>query len=278
MFLFATMAISLFLDCVAAEFFMLGIAHEIFAIFGFKKGDKWPKYMVIGITFTVILAFAMTPICHTASILFMGIYSGITGQAANVLGYMLVGIPVGFVIWFLMLLWFRFVVKPDISHFDKIDFAAIEAMRPGAMDKKEKLVGAVSILVLILWIIPGFLSFLAPTSSVFLFMDNLTATAPLFIAIVFLAIVRIEGKPVLDLHAAMKKVDWLSIVFLAGILMIATAMGEATTGIPDFIAKNIIPLAEGKSPYAVIALFAVLSCAITNIANNIPVGLSLIHI
>lgn len=167
MFLFATMAISLFLDCVAAEFFMLGIAHEIFAIFGFKKGDKWPKYMVIGITFTVILAFAMTPICHTASILFMGIYSGITGQAANVLGYMLVGIPVGFVIWFLMLLWFRFVVKPDISHFDKIDFAAIEAMRPGAMDKKEKLVGAVSILVLILWIIPGFLSFLAPTSSVF---------------------------------------------------------------------------------------------------------------
>ena len=278
MFLFATMAISLFLDCVAAEFFMLGIAHEIFAIFGFKKGDKWPKYMVIGITFTVILAFAMTPICHTASILFMVIYSGITGQAANVLGYMLVGIPVGFVIWFLMLLWFRFVVKPDISHFDKIDFAAIEAMRPGAMDKKEKLVGAVSILVLILWIIPGFLSFLAPTSSVFLFMDNLTATAPLFIAIVFLAIVHIEGKPVLDLHAAMKKVDWLSIVFLAGILMIATAMGEATTGIPDFIAKNIIPLAEGKSPYAVIALFAVLSCAITNIANNIPVGIIFVSV
>ena len=56
-----------------------------------------------------------------------------------------------------------------------------------------------------------------------------------------------KGKPVLDLHAAMKKVDWLSIVFLAGILMIATAMGEATTGIPDFIAKNIIPLAKAKA-------------------------------
>ena len=40
MFLFATMAISLFLDCVAAEFFMLGIAHEIFAIFGFKKATN----------------------------------------------------------------------------------------------------------------------------------------------------------------------------------------------------------------------------------------------
>ena len=65
MILAATMVISLFMDCVAAEFFMLGIVHEIFDMLGFKKGDKWPKYMVIAITFTVILAFAMTPICHT---------------------------------------------------------------------------------------------------------------------------------------------------------------------------------------------------------------------
>ena len=76
MILAATMVISLFMDCVAAEFFMLGIVHEIFDMLGFKKGDKWPKYMVIAITFTVILAFAMTPICHTSSILFMGVYSG----------------------------------------------------------------------------------------------------------------------------------------------------------------------------------------------------------
>ena len=88
MILLATMVISLFLDCMAAEFFMLGIVHELFEILGFKKGDKWPKYIVVALTFTVILAFAMTPICHTSSILFMGVYTSMTGASANILGYM----------------------------------------------------------------------------------------------------------------------------------------------------------------------------------------------
>lgn len=278
MILAATMVISLFMDCVAAEFFMLGIVHEIFDMLGFKKGDKWPKYMVIAITFTVILAFAMTPICHTSSILFMGVYSGITGQPANILGYMLIGIPIGLIIWIGMLLWFRFVVKPDISHFDTVDFSLLERKCPGKMEKKEKIVAVVSLIVLVFWLVPGFLSFLAPESAAFLLLDRLTATTPLFFAIVFLAIFRIDGEPILDLKSAFKKVDWLSIVFLAGILMIAGAMGEETTGIGAFIASVIVPLTAGKSAFILVGLIAVLSCILTNIANNIPVGIILVSV
>ena len=278
MLLLSTMLVGLFLDCVAAQFFMLGIAHEVFELMGFKKGDKWPKYMVVAMTFTIILSFAMTPICHTASILFMGVYSGITGQTANILGYMMVGIPIGLIIWVLMLLWFRFIVKPDVSQFEQVDFSVLEEKRPGPMGGKEKLVSIVCVLLLISWLLPGFLSFLAPQSQLFLVMDRLTATTPLFVVIVFLSIIRVDGTPVLELNKALKKLDWLSVVFLAGILMIATAAGEATTGIPDFIATYIAPMASGLSPFALAAIIAVISCVLTNVANNIPVGIILVNV
>ena len=77
MFMLAGLVIALFLDVTPAQFFMLGIAHEMFKILGFEKGERWPRYVVVMITFSAVIGFAMTPICHTLPILWMSIYSGI---------------------------------------------------------------------------------------------------------------------------------------------------------------------------------------------------------
>ena len=123
MLLSAALVIGLFLDVSATQILMFAIAHQMFEILGFKKGDRWPKYVIIGITVTVVLAFTMTPFCHTLPILFLGIYSAITGTAANMLVYMAVAIPVGLVIWIGTMIWFAKVVKvtkdsPQLSNID----------------------------------------------------------------------------------------------------------------------------------------------------------------
>lgn len=273
MFLLATLVVGAFLDCVAAQFFMLGIAHEIFELLGFKKGDKWPRYMVVAITFTIILSFAMTPICHTTTILWMGIYSGITGTTANILSYMAVGIPICVILFLLMCLRFRFCVKIDMSHFEKVDLGSFDSQRPGPMDRREKIVCSVCLAVIFLWLLPGFLNIFAPSSPLFLFLDRLTATTPLFLAIALLAIIHVDGRPILNLREALPKADWGTYLFLAAMMMVATAMGEATTGIGDFIGASIVPMISSMNPVAVVILLTVLSCLITNIANNIPVGI-----
>jgi hypothetical protein len=105
----------------------------------------------------------MTPICHTLPILFMGILGAITQQPVNMLSYMLVGIPVGVVIFLIMFAWFRYVVKPDISQFANVDFNVFDSKRPGPMGIHEKLFSSAC------WqrplVLPGFLSFLAPQSA-----------------------------------------------------------------------------------------------------------------
>jgi sodium-dependent dicarboxylate transporter 2/3/5 len=274
----STLVVGLFLDVTATQIFALSIAHGLFKELGFKKGDAWPRVVVVGITFTAVLSFTMTPICHTLPILFTGISASITGVPVNMLAYMLVGIPVGLVIWIIMYFWFRNVVKPDVSQFDKVDFNILDQKRPGPPDKREKIVTVVSVIVLALWIVPGFASFLAPESAFTATMNAMTATFPLFAGIALLGFIHIEGKPVLDIQEAFKHIAWLPIILLAGIMMVAGSMGEDTTGLPGWIAMYVVPLAEGHSPFVIIAIVSVLCVIITNIANNVPTGIIFVSV
>jgi di/tricarboxylate transporter len=254
---------------------MFGIAHEMFKILGFKKGDRWPRYVMIMITFSAVIGFCMTPICHTLPILWMSIYSAIVGQPASIASYCAAGIPVGLVIWIIMMVWMNKVIKvhKNVPQLDNIDWTEIERMKPGKIEAREKYVIVVCILLLISWILPSVISLFDPTNPIYLFCARLSDSSFLFIAVVLLAVVRIDGKPVLNLMEAFREMNWIPVVLLAGIMMVATAMGEEPTGIPAAISMYIVPLAKGMSPWAMVALVSALSVFLTNIANNVPVGI-----
>lgn len=278
MFLLAAFVIGMFMDCTASQLLLFALATEIFKIVGTETEDKWAKVISIGITFSIIFAFASTPICHTMPILFMGIYAAIAGVSVNWLGYMAIALPLAIILFALLFLFMRYVVKPDMSKLEKLDYDRIEALRPGPMSAKEKFVVIVSACLVFVWILPGFLSVLAPTSALFLFLDKITMLTPLLVVIVLFAIVRFDGEPVLDIPKCCANISWMVVFLLAGIMMIASAMGEGTTGIADWVMAVVGPMFSGLSPFAMVALLCVASVILTNIANNIPVGIVLITI
>lgn len=278
MFLLASLIVGVFMDVTASQLLLFALAREVFDIVGAKQDDKWSKVISIGITFSVVLAFAATPICHTMPILFMGIYSAIAGVGINWLGYMAISLPVAIIIWALVLLFFRYVVKPDMSKLQKIDFDKIEALRPGPMKAKERFVVIVSAALIFTWILPGFLSVLAPAAAITQWFNDITMLTPLLVVIVLFAIVRFDGKSVLDITESCRKINWMVFFLLAGIMMIASAMGEATTGISDWVMAVVSPIVQGMSPFALIVALCVISVVLTNVANNIPVGIVLITI
>lgn len=265
-----------FMDGVPFQMFMFVFAKELFKELGMTEDDLWTKVITIGTTWCVILGYAVTPICHPLTILFMGIYEGITGATVNWLSYMMITIPVSFVIFLLMFAFFRFIVKPDMSKLEKIDLSKLEANRPGKMELKERMILIVMAIVIFTWILPGFLSFIAPTSQLFIKLNDWTMVTPMLIAVVFFAIVRINGEPILSIPKALNRegnIDFL--VFTAGIMMIATAMGEETTGLSAYINGILAPVVSNMSSYGLIAFLAVASIILTNIANNIPVAIIL---
>ncbi len=278
MFLLSALVIGIFMDVAIAQVFMLALAKEIFAVVGMEKEDKWTKVITIGITFTVVIAFAITPICHTLPILFMGIYGAIAQTSVNWVSYMLIALPVGIIIWAGVLAFLRFVIKPDTKKLQNLDFAKIEAARPGPMTKREKVTIVLSLLLVVSWILPGFLSILAPTAAITGWFNLITLLTPLLVVIVIMAVVRVEGRPLLDIPNASSKVSWTLIFFLAGIMLIASAMGEATTGIPAWCMAALGPVVQGMSPFMLVWFMAIISVILTNFANNVPVGIVLITV
>jgi sodium-dependent dicarboxylate transporter 2/3/5 len=93
------------------------------------------------------------------------------------------------------------------------------------------------------------------------------------LGIILLAIIRVDGEPLLSLPEAFSKINWLPVVLLAGIMMVAGAMGEQTTGIPAWIATYVVPLTAGMNPFLFIGVLSILCIVITNVANNVPVGI-----
>jgi sodium-dependent dicarboxylate transporter 2/3/5 len=280
MFFLTTFILGMFLDVSAAQVFMLALAKEIFDMLGLSQRDKWTRVITIGATFSVVIAFGATPICHTMPILFMGIYSGIAGVGINWLSYMLTAIPVGIILFFLMFAFFRFVVKPDMSKLESADFGKLDVMRKdaGRMTSRDKIVTVVCLIVVFCWVLPGFLSFLAPNAAITTWFSSITMLTPLFVAIVVLAIVKVGGRPILDIPKATSKISFLAVFLLAGIMLIATAMGEATTGISAWVLEFITPLTAGMSPFVLVAFIAVVSVILTNVANNVPVGIVLVSV
>lgn len=278
MFLLSGFIVGLFMDVVPAQVFMLALAKEIFTQLGTKEDDKWTKVITIGLTFTVVITFAITPICHTLPILFMGIYSAIAQAPVNWLSYMLIALPVGIITWIVFYLFARYAIKPDMSKLKNIDFNLIEQARPKAMSKREKAVIVLGSLLVISWILPGFLSILAPAAALTGWLSSITMLTPLLVVIVIMAVVRIEGRPLLDIASAASKASWSVVLFLAGIMLIASAMGETPTGIPDWTLSVLGPMVQGMSPFALVAFMAVVSVILTNFANNVPVGIVLITV
>ena len=268
----ATLVLASFMDVSPTTVVMLAVAHSIFENLGFKKGDAWPRMVVTAITWIVCIGFFMTPIGHNIVILFTGMIAAATGQSVNLFSYMLVGVPVGFLLFLLMFLYFRFVARPDVSHFREVDFQVIEAMRPGKMDLREKLTAWIAAISLFLLIAPGFVEVILPGNAFSHVMNSLATTFVIYAAIALLAIIRVDGKALLDIPEACSKISWPQVILVGSIVMVALSMSESTTGIPQWVSSYVAPILTGGSPLFTFTLIAALCVILTNILNNVAVG------
>lgn len=272
MFFLATLVLSLCMDCSAMSVVMLGIAHEIFDRLGFQKGDSWPRMLVTGTVWITCMGFAMTPIGHNLAIMFTGMIGSATGMEISLFKYMLVGIPVGLCILGLMVMYFRFIVRPDTSRFKDVDYTVIHEMRPGKMTIHEKLISVISIAVLLALILPGLVDFVIPGNAFSALLSGLAPGFVVFTAIGLMVMIRINGEPLLDLPVAMSKISWSIQLLVGGIVTVALAMIEPTTGISAWASQFILPMFDGLSPLVATMLICGLCVIATNILNNVAIG------
>ena len=245
---------------------MIAVTEEIYEVLGLEKGDKAASMMMLGMVFSSGIAAGMTPVAHVFPLMAMGYYTTATKNVISYASYMAMGIPVAVLSLVAMLLIFRFVLKPDLSALKSLDISALKNSQQ-KMDRKEKYSLIIFFAVIALWVVPGLIKPVAP--AIYNYINGFGTAMPPLLGAVAMAIVTVEGKPLLDFGKATSKgIPWASLIMVAATLTLGSAMTNSDIGLTVWIGDKIAPFASTLAPLALVLLIVVWAGLQTNFSSN----------
>ncbi|WDV46794.1 SLC13 family permease [Clostridiaceae bacterium M8S5] len=263
------LVIGCFLDPLPVTAFFLMLAGKLFKEFGYKPGERYPQMLTMALVFTINIAGGMTPISHPLAIIGMGVYNKTAANPINFLEYCLFAIPAGLIVFSGLILVLYLFFKPDFEKFKNFNPKnVIGTVEP--MKLREKITVTVFFITAFLWLLPGILGMICPGTAIQAYLSKMGPTFISIIAVVLLAVVHVDDKPVLDLTNALKNgVAW-GVIFLVGAaVLLGGAITKESVGLTAFIVDNIVPIVSGLSTFKVVLFIAFLTSMMTNFSSNV---------
>lgn len=244
----------------------LPILEEIYALFHLKKGDKFAAMLMMGLVCCSGISSGMTPIGHVYGPLAIGFYETAVGKTVDYAAYMGFAVPVGIVSVMLMLLIFRFVLRPETGHIQKINTDELKTKEK--VTGKEISILVIFLLVVALWILPSFIKPFVPAAASYI-TDKTSAFPPL-LGIVLLSVITSDGKSLIDFNESVKKgISWPALIMCAGTLALGAAMTNESIGLTSWLSDCIAPFTATLAPILMVVLFTTWSAIQTNLSSNI---------
>lgn len=243
--------------------FFFPLYEELVQQFGWKKGDKSANRLIFALFTTIAIGTAMTPINHVFSVTAMSIFKESTGIEISNSQYILLGIPSGLIIFGFLLLFIR---KMDFTNIKNVNLKSLEIQEK--MEKREKIIISIFFTMVALWIVPEMFISILPSFAKFI-KGNGLAFPPL-LATIFLLILKIENKPLLNISDAISKgAHWPSLLLVSSTLLLGSTISNQEIGVVEIIQKNIIPIIVNASPMLIVLIFTLAAGIFTNFTSNL---------
>lgn len=146
-FLSSVLILGMFMSPTVLFVVLMPILEEILNLAKIEKGEKAGTMLYVGMAFAVSISSGMTPIAHVFPILAMSQAGGVL----NYFSYMAFAVPVGVIVFALLLLLFWLVLRPDLSKLKKIDCKQMANDLPKA-DLRESLTVGIFCFVILMWL------------------------------------------------------------------------------------------------------------------------------
>lgn len=244
----------------------LPILQAICSELKLQKEDKLANGLMLGQLFSSAISCGMTPIAHVFPIMALGFYQSTTGNTISYVDYMAMAVPVGLICFIIMLLMFRFVLKPDMSRVKDLDFDALKSSVPSSTLRENTILG-IFFLVVAMWILPEFIEPILP--GIVAFLDTQGTAFPPLAGAVALCLISIDGQPLMSFRESMQKgVQWGSVIMAGATLALGSAMTNSNIGLTAFMSSSIAPALNNLAPWMLVLVFAGWTAAMTNVASN----------
>ncbi len=238
--------VGLFMDCTAESVFVLPLLLELYAMLGYNKDEKLPKMLLIGSISATILSTLATPIGHVIPIMYMGVaYSG-HGVAVSMMQYTACAFPACTAAFIIMLLYFRFIVKPDVSKLANYNIEMAKESLPPKTNQ-ERFVSAGYFLAIFFWILPDILKGIGILLPVANWISGLGFAVAPGVALVALCMVKVDGKPVMNFANLLSKVSWSTIILVTSMNTLNACVTAPSTGVALWLTSAMKPIIAGSS-------------------------------
>ena len=138
------------------------------------------------------------------------------------------------------------------------------------MGMKERITIITFFSVVLLWVLPGLITFFDKANPLALQMNRLGSTFPPLIAVVLLAILRVDDEPVINLKDAFSHgMNWGVIFLVAAAILLGGAVTKEGVGFSDFIIQRITPSIAGLPEIFMVLVIAFATSLMTNFTSNV---------
>ena len=261
---------SFLVDPVPVVFLFFSILYTMFKDIGFKKGDNYPAYLLVG----VCVAGCLSALCkpwNPQNLPGITALKNISGGAAVIdnVTLIVVAFPACIVALLLFVLAVRFMLRPDVKQFSNLTPEYLAKLRGDLrMGKKEGVAAAAVFAFLCLMLLPNLL----PSDWASMKFLNLFALGTGMILILsILSIIRIDHKPVFDFQSCSEGINWNVIWMFASSIPVSSALGSPEAGLEPLIKEFMGSYFSSGSSLLTLVLFMICVNLITQFAHNVAV-------
>ncbi len=275
MLLLAFYAVSAFVDPLMALLVLWPTLYGILAEVGYTKDDTYSRIMIIASFLAVTLGQCTLPF-FGGQLMILGAYEAASGSAMNYGMYIVFNMIMSVIIIGVTTLLIKFVLRPDMTKMANVSIEKINKEPLPPMNLQQKIYIATTLAFLVVALAPS----ICPADwAIIAFFNRLNLVGFTMLAIVILAIIKVDGKPVLDTARITREyVMWDLYLLIVVVIFFSNCLMADETGIKPWLINIMTPLFVGRGQLFFILVMLVIGVIVTNVANNGLTGVILIQI
>ena len=280
MVLLGTFVMSVFIGAFAPIFLFWPILYGVFEDVGFKKGDEYPKILILAVVIAALVGFPVPPYMSNGLAL-LGNYRGLLanfpslqameGVMISDASYFIGCFILGLILIASVVLVMKFVFKPDVTPLKNVTIEMLERNPLPPMNKAQKTYGIFLVLFVAMMLLPS----LFPTAPILSFLNKNSLILP-GVLVTILGLLQFDDGPVLKMGEVMgRDFSWPTYWLCVAAIYIGSVLTDGSTGIVAFLNTILGPIFQGMSATTFTIVLLLVSIVLTNISNSLVIGMIL---
>ncbi len=259
---------------VSAVFIMWPVLYSIFNECGYKKGDKYVSFMIVGVAFMTVLMFATDAIKDGAFMVIVVANQIATSPAyglepLNIVAYLPFAFTISMISLATYVLLMRFVFRVDVSALKAFDVQKLKANPLPPMTWKQKTTIGLFLFLASWLILSGALPATNPLGA--FLKTNQMGLCFLMLLVVFGA--QYKGEKFATMPEVMGGAPWNVWFIIAAAMLFGTALAAPSTNFNIVIEYVLRDVFSGFSYKTLIVASVLLAIGLTNFTNSVVTGI-----